>query len=113
MAADVSLCLPKSLHHVDRLRNDLYESSLLKVLSHPTSSSSSRADDLLESLLRLNSTLTSRPDSSWIAAASDSSAKVKALAKARQHGFFLGMMEASSWISLLIEVQVKGEPKKR
>ena len=94
--------------NVDRLRNDLYESS---ISFDQATSAAAGADDLLDGLLNLNALLSSCPDSHWVSP-SDSNVKIKALAKARHHGFFLGMAETSSWIPQLVEARKDKASKK-
>ncbi len=78
--------------NIDRLRNDLFESGFARQ-SGGGDKCSHTADELIAVLLELNDRLLTKPDDFWLSTLPPARrpAAAKALDKARQHRFMLGM----------------------
>ena len=86
-------CRPPHVN-IDRLRNDLFEAGLARRNANaPGGGTYLSAEELLAALLAINDRLLAGPDNYWLEhlPAARRPAASKALEKARQHGFMLGM----------------------
>ncbi len=78
--------------NIDRLRNDLFEAGFAR-LPDGGDKCSYTAEELVAKLLEVNDSLLSKPDDFWLSnlPSARRPAAGKALDKARQHRFMLGM----------------------